>query len=53
LCAPPATPTTFGILVRSASSIPIRRSGDARYITGQNIVLDGGQTLGIPGSLEG
>jgi hypothetical protein len=25
----------------------------AAYITGANIVVDGGQTLGIPGTLEG
>lgn len=27
-------------------------SDQASYITGQTIVIDGGQTLGIPGSLE-
>jgi NAD(P)-dependent dehydrogenase (short-subunit alcohol dehydrogenase family) len=27
-------------------------SGESAYITGHTIVIDGGQTLGIPGSLE-
>jgi 3-oxoacyl-[acyl-carrier protein] reductase len=36
-----------------ASSVAFLASADAAYITGQTIVIDGGQTLGIPGSLEG
>ena len=35
-----------------AAAVAFLASPDAAYITGQNIVLDGGQTLGIPGSLE-
>jgi len=35
-----------------AASVAFLASADAAYITGQNIVIDGGQTLGIPGSLE-
>jgi NAD(P)-dependent dehydrogenase (short-subunit alcohol dehydrogenase family) len=27
-------------------------SDEAAYVTGHTIVIDGGQTLGIPGSLE-
>ena len=34
-----------------AAAVAFLASPDAAYITGQNIVLDGGQTLGIPGSL--
>ena len=35
-----------------ASAAAFLASPDAAYITGQTIVIDGGQTLGIPGSLE-
>ena len=35
-----------------ASCVAFLASPDAAYITGQTIVIDGGQTLGIPGSLE-
>ncbi len=35
-----------------AASVAFLASADAAYITGQTIVIDGGQTLGIPGSLE-
>jgi 3-oxoacyl-[acyl-carrier protein] reductase len=34
-----------------ASCVAFLASADAAYITGQTIVIDGGQTLGIPGSL--
>jgi NAD(P)-dependent dehydrogenase (short-subunit alcohol dehydrogenase family) len=35
-----------------AAAAAFLASPDAAYITGQTIVIDGGQTLGIPGSLE-
>ena len=35
-----------------ASCVAFLASADAAYVTGQTIVIDGGQTLGIPGSLE-
>jgi NAD(P)-dependent dehydrogenase (short-subunit alcohol dehydrogenase family) len=35
-----------------AAAVAFLASPDAAYITGQTIVIDGGQTLGIPGSLE-
>jgi NAD(P)-dependent dehydrogenase (short-subunit alcohol dehydrogenase family) len=35
-----------------AGCVAFLASADAAYITGQTIVIDGGQTLGIPGSLE-
>jgi NAD(P)-dependent dehydrogenase (short-subunit alcohol dehydrogenase family) len=35
-----------------AAAVAFLASPDAAYITGQTIVIDGGQTLGIPGNLE-
>ena len=42
----------FGEPADIAGSVAFLASADASYITGQTIVIDGGQTLGIPGSLE-
>jgi NAD(P)-dependent dehydrogenase (short-subunit alcohol dehydrogenase family) len=35
-----------------AKCVPLLASEESAYITRHTIVIDGGQTLGIPGSLE-
>ena len=52
---PAKSACTSAVTPSMASTRPgtLLASPDAAYITGQNLVLDGGQTLGIPGSLEG
>ena len=42
----------FGQPSDIADCVSFLASDEASYITGQTIVIDGGQTLGIPGSLE-
>lgn len=42
----------FGQPSDIANCVLFLASDEAAYITGQTIVLDGGQTLGIPGTLE-
>jgi NAD(P)-dependent dehydrogenase (short-subunit alcohol dehydrogenase family) len=42
----------FGQPADVASAVAFLASDDASYITGHTIVVDGGQTLGIPGDLE-
>jgi NAD(P)-dependent dehydrogenase (short-subunit alcohol dehydrogenase family) len=41
----------FGLPQDIANAVVFLASDDASYITGQTLVLDGGQTLGIPGDL--
>ena len=41
----------FGRPVDVANCVLFLASDDAAYVTGQTIVIDGGQTLGIPGDL--
>ena len=43
----------FGEPEDIASAVSWLSSDDASYITGQTLVIDGGQSLGITGSLEG
>jgi NAD(P)-dependent dehydrogenase (short-subunit alcohol dehydrogenase family) len=42
----------FGQPADVANAVAFLASDDASYITGHTIVVDGGQTLGIPGDLE-
>jgi NAD(P)-dependent dehydrogenase (short-subunit alcohol dehydrogenase family) len=42
----------FGQPSDVAAAVLFLASSDAAYITGQVVVVDGGQTLGIPGDLE-
>jgi NAD(P)-dependent dehydrogenase (short-subunit alcohol dehydrogenase family) len=42
----------FGQPLDVANAVLFLSSEEASYITGHTIVLDGGQTLGIPGDLE-
>lgn len=42
----------FGRPADVASAVLFLASDDAAYVTGQTLVVDGGQTLGIPGDLE-
>jgi NAD(P)-dependent dehydrogenase (short-subunit alcohol dehydrogenase family) len=43
----------FGQPADVASCVLFLASAESSYITGQTIVIDGGQTLGIPGDLGG
>lgn len=42
----------FGQPADVAAAVLFLASSDAAYVTGQTLVVDGGQTLGIPGDLE-